>query len=535
MRSAAKKLLVAVLTLALLLSSTVVMMSGMAFDAEEKPNVPNNYPAITLVNANAQKEEVVRQPMTLTVLHTNDVHSRVADGAVAMAKIAGKVKKMRSLGENVLLLDAGDALHGKPIATLFEGASIAQIMGTMGYDAMSAGNHDFNYGYAHLKALDKAASFDILGANVVYELGGHKVLKDYIVREFDGYRVGIFGLSTPETKEKTHANNTKGIVFEDPIETASYYVKRLKNNEKCDYIICLGHIGLDESSKVLSSDICEAVEGIDLFVDGHSHTTLESGKKVGESLIVSTGEYADNVGYVTISINPDGSSSAEARLMNAEAVQSWPTHTATQKIVDEYSAKLEEMTKTVVGETDVLLVGDREVVRRGESNLANLAMDALRHETGADIAMSNGGGIRDSIQAGDITIKDSITVFPFGNLVITAKVKGQDILDTLEVGVSGYPATNGGFVQVSGMEYTFDASKPAGSRVTKVLIGGEALDVNKYYTVATNDFSFAFGDGWKLGNGTQIGEYGTLDEILLKYLKINGTKVEMGRITVING
>ena len=449
------------------------------------------------------------------IIHTNDSHSRV-DENYGFTAVSALKKQYEAAGANVLVFDAGDTLHGMPVATMFEGESIVDILNLVGYDAMTAGNHDFNYGSDKLAELAGKMDFPVLAANVTYKETGEPLLGTNTVIMRGGIKFGVFGLASPETVYKTHPDNVAGLDFLDPIETASLQVAEL-NAQGCDYIICIGHIGLDESTEITSADICGAVDGIDVFIDGHSHTVLPQGMTVNGTVIASTGEYIKNIGVVTID---NATGAIEAGLV-AETDAYEGRDDAVDELIGGLRTELEALLGEVVGYTDVYLNGERQYVRTQETNLGDLAADALVYVSGADCAMTNGGGIRASIEVGDITKGDLVTVFPFGNYVVTKYVTGSAIHDMLEHGVRAYPESLGGFPQVSGIEFKFDPTAEAYDRVDPedVLVGGEPLELEREYLFATNDFIAAGGDGYTmLGEFPIATEYAGLDEVLIQYI-----------------
>ncbi len=473
----------------------------------------------------------------LTIVHTNDVHSRVVgdeEKYIGYERLATQIKQLKEENPNILVLDAGDTTHGLPIATISEGESIIKLMNKIGYDAMVPGNHDFNYGYKRLIELKEMADFPIIAANVVRE-DGTRDLEEYTIKEIDGLKIGIFGLTTEETKYKSNPKNTEGVNITDPIAKAEEMVKKLKE-EKVDMIIALVHIGVDEESNPKSSDIAKKVEGIDLIVDGHSHTMLEEGMVIGDTLLVQTGEHLKNIGVVDIEFVDGKIKNKTAKLVAFEEAVALGEDEEISKAIEELQKENEEVTSAIVGKTKVDLIGEREIVRAGESNLGNLATDAMLYITGADVALTNGGGIRASIKTGDITKGDILEVFPFGNYIVVKEVKGIDILNALEHGVDAYPEPAGKFPHVAGMSYKIDPSKEAGNRIVDLKIKGEPVDLNKTYTLATNDFMAVGGDGYTmLGEGELVGEFEGLDEALIKYIEKIGEidyKVE-GRITTV--
>lgn len=507
--------------------------------AEEVEVAPTKSSKIANLEASLVEQGIHKEYIDHFVLvHTNDSHTKVEEGkydGMGMAKVSGYVNLLEKVygEEDILLLDGGDTLHGIPLITTTEGEAMTKIMDIMEYDAMVAGNHDFNYGYERLIELDDLMTTPILSANVTKD--GENILDSYIIKDVDGKKVGIFGLSTPSTTTKTHPNNVKGLVFEDTIEAAKAMVKELKTQE-VDVIIALAHLGLDEDSLPTSEDVAEAVEGIDIIVDGHSHTSLPKGKYVGETLIVQAGEYTKNIGQVHVFFKEDGTIDVVPFHVTKEEAAAITPDTAVTEVIEGIKVGFEALTAEVVGETTVKLDGEREIVRCKESNLGNLVTNAILEITGADVAFTNGGGLRASIDAGEITKKDVITVLPFGNTTVMIEVTGQEIKDALEIGVAKYPETNGAFPQVAGMSYTFDANLPEGSRVTEVLVGGQAIDLAKTYTLGTNDFLAAGGDGYTLFEDNKIaGEFQALDEVVIQYLQEKGTaNTEVqGRITII--
>jgi len=461
--------------------------------------------------------------VNLTIVHTNDTHSRVLSSSseIGFAKIASKIKEIRSANENVLVLDAGDAFHGQTISSLVKGESVAEVMNIIKYDAMVPGNHDFNYGQERLLELSQMTNFPIVAANIK-KADGSTFLSPYIIKELKGVKVGIFGLATPETTYKTNPNNVKGLTFEDPTAAAERMVQELEG--KADIIIALAHLGLDESSEYTSKLVAEKVDGIDLIIDGHSHTVLTEGLKVGDTLIVQTGEYDKNFGIVELACENGSVTAAKASLITIEAAEQLPEDAEVLQAIEGIKAEQDVITSVVIGRTEVELDGVREHVRAGETNLGNLITEAILKATGADAVITNGGGIRASIDTGDITKGEVITVLPFGNYVVVKKIKGSDIIAALEHGVSQYPAPNGGFPHVAGIRFAFDPAAAAGSRITKAEIGGKALDPNAEYLLATNDFMAVGGDNYTMfAPGPVITELPGLDEIVMEYIANYGT------------
>lgn len=478
-----------------------------------------------------------RKEKMLTIIHTNDQHARVAPGdGLGMARVASLKDEFAGYGNAVLLLDVGDVLHGTTFATLEKGESVVKVMNEVGYDAMTPGNHDFNYGKERLLELAEMASFDIISSNIEYE-DGSSFLKPYVIEEVDGIKVAIFGLTTPETYYKTLPSNVAGLTINDPVTTAKMMMAMLEPIS--DVQIALAHLGTDESTleNERSTAIAMEVDGIDLILDGHSHTVFESGKVVKGTMIASAGEYNKNVGVVNLLMDKKNVNILEPILVNVAASTAIMGDSEVTSIISEINAGQAEILKEVVGFTSVVLDGVRNNVRAKETNLGNLIADAMLAKTGAQIAFMNGGGIRDSINIGEITLGEIITVLPFGNYVETRKYTGSIIKAALEHSVEFLTATAGSFLQVGGITFDVDVSMAKGSRVSNIKVAGVPIDEAMEYTVALNNFLGAGGDGYTMLMGSPIlVEYPALDEILVEYIRLHSPVAPAveGRINIIS-
>ena len=462
---------------------------------------------------------------TIKILHTNDIHGNVEDDGkskIGVAKWATYVEETKASEKNVLVLDAGDLFQGVPFANLEKGESMIEIANMIGYDAMTVGNHEFDFGADHLfNRIIKNLNFPVLAANV-YK-GEERALDAYIVKEVEGVKVGIFGMATEETAFKSHPDNTVGYQFTDMIEAAQETVDLLKEKEEVDVIIMLAHLGLYEGDYT-SDLVAKAVDGIDLIIDGHSHTELPEGLMVNDTLIASTGTALSHVGEVELTVEDGKVTHKEAELLNYNALSEVEPSQEVLEAIEKVKEAQKPMLERVVGKTAVDLIGERSDVRTGETNLGQLATDAMLDLTGAQIAITNGGGIRASIKAGNITMNDMITVFPYGNTIMVKEIKGSDVKAALEHGVNEYPNEKGGFPHTAGMTFTLNAYKEVGDRISDIKVNGEPLDLNKTYTVVTNDFMAAGGDGYDMFTAYPIkAEYNTLMDTLLDYVEKLGT------------
>jgi len=486
------------------------------------------------------KSDAAFDEFDLFVVHTNDVHARIvpADGGMGYSKLATMVKAGRAITDNILLLDAGDVTHGTNLANMFEGETVGVLLDMIGYDAVAPGNHDFNYGTDRLlEAADLAEKYTdikVLSANVL-DSEGYLLFQPYQVYDFNGFKIAVVGLTTPDTATKTHPNNVKGVYFandeifeigQEAIDMARQYV---------DYIIVLGHIGLDPDgeSGLTSDQIVSRIKGIDLFIDGHSHTTLKEGMKVGDTLIVSTGEYLKNLGLVQIHVKNNKVTATYPMLIPAADVlapqdsmlaKEWGiTEVPNDAEVDEYvgymNAQLVDKLGEIIAYVPEKLDGERGNVRTKPTNLSRLITRAMTEESGADFTITNGGGIRASMNAGNVTIGDVINVLPFTNIITVAEITGADVYAALEHGYRMLPGENGGFAQ-SDLQVVYNRYAEPGKRILRVLLNGKVIDKNATYKVATNDFMAAGGDGYTMF-GRVLTEGSLLSDVFIDFLKKN--------------
>lgn len=466
----------------------------------------------------------------LTIMHTNDTHANLDK----VANRATLVKQIRAEKPNNLLLDAGDVFSGTLYFNAFEGKPDMEFMNMMGYDAMTFGNHEFDLGSSeegHF-ALDQfvaEADFPFVGANVDFSKNeyfkdyAHKeVTADYIdgnvyngiIKEVDGEEVGIFGLTTAETAAISSPGDVE---FTDYLEAAKKAVADFEA-AGVNKIVALTHIGYDDAAAI-DNDITLAKEvpGIDVIVGGHTHTKLETpvvaGTKEEPVVIVQANEYNKFLGQLDVTFNEEGivtGSAGKLHDVNAAGITPDPEVAAALKPYADEIAALKNQSTGV--EAKVALDGSRSVtngdgkgVRASETNLGNLMTDGMLAKAktidpSTVIAVQNGGGIRASIDAGDITVGEVLTVMPFGNALAIMDLTGTELKAALEHSVSAYPSESGGFLHVSGLQFKFDPAKAAGSRVHSVNVKvGDTLtplEDAKRYKVATNTFTAKGGDGY---------------------------------------
>ena len=489
----------------------------------------------------------------IVILHTNDVHGAIDN----YASVAALKDAYEAAGAQVLLMDAGDFIQGSTSVNVSQGANAVELMNMAGYDVATTGNHEFDYGYANLKTLMEQAEFPILAANAFTAEGELAMDEANHTFQLGDVTVGVFGLATPETATKAHPAKLEGVTFlaEDELFACAQEQVDELTAAGCDYIIALGHLGIDaESTGNRSIDLLENVTGIDVFIDGHSHSTQSDIAEetngtgmVGDTVLTSTGTKLESVGVVDIAA--DGT--IDASTLSMEELNATEGFTPDQDIatrVSEINAQIEEDMGQVIGTSEVDLDGVRENVRASETNLGDLITDAMLWQAGqdneeVDAAITNGGGIRASIAAGDITKKSVNDVLPFGNTLYVVEVTGAELLEALEASTYCTPEPVGAFPQVAGIEFTintgaaYDAgenypgttyAEPASiNRVTILTVGGQAFDADATYTIVTNDFMAAGGDTYYAFSAAESG-YDTgisLDQVVMDYIteELDGT------------
>ena len=502
-------------------------------------------------------------PYTLTILHTNDTHSHLEEfdssgtscdpGEKCYGGVARRnymINTIRKEGGNILLVDAGDAFQGTLYFNQFHGIAELHFMNHLGYQAMAVGNHEFDLGPGPLGHFATYANFPLLSANLDVSKEPALVgkIQPYTVLEVGGEKIGLFGLTTEDVT--VISNIGPNVKVKDAFAAAKEAVAALQS-QGVNKIIALSHLGYD-----LDNLLATTVSGIDVIVGGHSHTLLGtmSGaagpypnpivSPAGEPvLVVQDGQWGQYLGRLNVTFDANGvltGYSGAPILLDASVPQDAQV---LEMIKTLFAPALSTLKATVVGQTAVELVGERSKVRSQETNLGNLVCDAMLWATRSDkteVCITNGGGIRASIKAGNVTVGDVLTVLPFGNTLVDMDLTGAQIIEALENGVSQVEAKAGRFPQVGGLRFAYNPDLPANSRIIKVevLVGGkyQLLDRNKTYRIVTNNFMATGGDGYSVfTKGTHRYDTGLLmADALMDYIKAYSPvnpQVE-GRITV---
>lgn len=504
---------------------------------------------------------------TFTVIHTNDMHGRMNESPREMeGTLLSRLKTYVDQYDPDLLLDGGDAIQGLPMANLNDGVYMVDAMIEIGYDAMAVGNHEFDFGYDNIQEIKNKlapeSNMSLLSSNV--EKDGELSFKAYDIVEKSGKKIAIIGFTTPETLGKTHPDNTVGVEFLDIETQAKKYIDEiLANHDDIDLFAPIAHLGTDGETKdedrgdFLSQKIADYLADEKesdipvLFVDGHSHTEEEDRFGRDNLLYVQTGEHLNNVGHVEL--NFDDFTKSTAKLVPTEEIEAGPQLEAEKDAEDFFGDIAEEV---ITEDLPYRFSGERENIRTHETNLGNLigdSMVAYGESLGnkPDLAVMNGGGIRVSLDPGEINRADVISVIPFGNTYASIEVTGQDIKDMFEhsyrtpvqVDDEGNQLKdelgnyllepNGGFLQVSGnVKVEYDALADEGidkdtppserNRILKVMLKGdngwEEMKMDGTYTLATNDFLAQGGDGYTMLGGERI-EGDSLDDVFARFLQ----------------
>lgn len=498
----------------------------------------------------------------LTILHTNDFHDRYEpisafDGPCApedntagecfggSARLVTALAEARARAANSILVDGGDQFQGTLFYTYYKGKMTAEFMNKLGYDAMTVGNHEFDDGPEVLAGFVDAVNFPILMSNADIsqepKLAG-KIAKSTVI-EKGGEKLGLIGLTPQDTHEL--ASPGKNINFTDPVQAVQGEVDRL-TAEGITKIILLSHSGYKVDQKVAAE-----TTGVDVIVGGHDNTYLSNTSEdavgpyptmVGKTAIVQAYAYGKFLGELNVVFDDAGeivSATGEPLIMD-KAV---PEDSDTLARIAELAVPLEEIRSKIVAESAGPIEGNRDICRQEECQMGNLVADAMLArvaDQGVTIALANSGGLRASIDAGEVTMGEVLTVLPFQNTLSTFEVSGAMLKDALENGVSQYEEKAGRFLQVAGLKYSFDPAAPAGSRVSDVmvLVGGDAwapIDPATNYLVVSNNYVRQGGDGFKMFvDAAKAYDYGPdLADVVAEYMAANGayTPYLDGRIT----
>ena len=549
MKRSLRTLICAVLAAALLLPAVVYGAAASGSSTGE--------PAAAAEDSQAQDENEDKKD--IMILYTSDIHCGIDEG-FGYAGLEQIRKYEQEKGYEVILVDDGDNIQGDPLGLLTKGDALIDLMNKMGYSVAIPGNHEFDYGVDNFLSLAEKAQFKYISCNFQYK--GENVFDPYVIREIGGRKIGFVGVTTPTT-----ITASKPTLFED--ENGEFVYSFLQDEtgegvynavqsavdnarkEGAEYVIVLGHLGNEEQCRPWTyADVISHTNGIDAFLDGHSHDTDQvimknkDGKEVPRS---ACGTKMQHIGWCRIPAEGEVTAGIYSWTLDDSAPEVLGIENEMSTAVKEARGSISKLLegKIAVSEQEMTIYdpvavdpewGKVRMIRRAETNLGDLCTDAYRFMTGADIALLGGGGIRVSIPAGDVTMKNMYEVFPFGNEICVVQATGQQILDALEWGAAAVPGESGGFMQVSGLSYEIHTyidstctkdvngmfTGVAGERrVRNVKVNGTPIDPDALYNVAGNDYWFLNGgDGQTAFNGAErVDAGGMLDvQVLVDYL-----------------
>lgn len=487
-------------------------------------------------------EQTTEKDTKIQIVHTNDIHgyyTQTESGTLGFAILKSIVDKE---GADIVL-DMGDTFHGQAFATIDQGSSIAQLMKYIGYDAVTPGNHDWSYGAERLKELEKVGGFKILAANVTKENGDDFFEQNYIIKEVtadDGtkLKVGIVGVIDDIFYSSTASDNITGLNFEEEAQEATKIATYLSDVEKCDIVLAITH----------QSDCKEFVaniKGIDAVLAGHEHIVMDESYTDSEGKlipVVEAGYYMNNIGVMELTLDADSKKilSVDEQFYTMENLNGITENEQIKNNISQIENEQQVILSQTIGYTEKAYPYSWEDIRISQQDIGKFITDSYLEFTGADVAFENAGGIRAGLEAGDITYQDVISISPYGNIVITKKLTGKEIIDILNQSIAigkacddiytiqkeavkkgedpyqySWPEHNGSYLQFSGIEIKTNEN----GQIVSAKINGTDVNDNQIYTVAMNNYLGESNVYTTLAQTSLEQEFGTCEQALLKYIK----------------
>ncbi|MGL4655267.1 MAG: 5'-nucleotidase C-terminal domain-containing protein [Sarcina sp.] len=475
---------------------------------------------------------------TINILSINDFHGSILESGknIGAAKLAAEVKRIKSEIPNTVFVGAGDLYQGSAISNLLYGKPVVDVLKEMGMKYTALGNHEFDWGIDKIETWNKDIQF--LASNVYDKTTGKPVewAKPYAIEEFDGVKIGFLGLATPESAYKTKPENVATLEFKNPTEATDTWSKHLREVEKVDLVIVLSHLGAEQSEDGTiigeAADLAKTAKDVDAIICGHSHEYI-AGEVNGVPVV-----QADNKGRALGKLEIDKFADGKVTITPSydklyTRVSTLPEDSVTKTIVEKYEADLNPILNEVIATTDTDLVHDRKY--NGVTKLGQLTTQYMAEIAGTQIALTNSGGIRTSIAKGNITVGNMWDVMPFDNTLVTMKLKGSDLKRVMEHGVMN---TNVGWVQYHGLRVYYDSKKEAGNRISSMrLLDGTKIEMDKYYTVVTNDFMYSKGDNFDFTGAIEVKDTGVAirDALIEKMKKVKEIKFVYDEKVAIDG
>ena len=487
-------------------------------------------------------EQTTEKDTKIQIVHTNDIHgyyTQTESGTLGFAILKSIVDKE---GADIVL-DMGDTFHGQAFATIDQGSSIAQLMKYIGYDAVTPGNHDWSYGAERLKELEKVGGFKILAANVTKENGDDFFEQNYIIKEVTAdngtkLKVGIVGVIDDIFYSSTASDNITGLNFEEEAQEATKIATYLSDVEKCDIVLAMTH----------QSDCKEFVaniKGIDAVLAGHEHIVMDESYTDSEGKlipVVEAGYYMNNIGVMELTLDADSKKilSVDEQFYTMENLNGITENEQIKNNISQIENEQQVILSQTIGYTEKAYPYSWEDIRISQQDIGKFITDSYLEFTGADVAFENAGGIRAGLETGDITYQDVISISPYGNIVITKKLTGKEIIDILNQSIAigkacddiytiqkeavkkgedpyqySWPEHNGSYLQFSGIKIKTNEN----GQIVSAKINGTDVNDNQIYTVAMNNYLGESNVYTTLAQTSLEQEFGTCEQALLKYIK----------------
>lgn len=455
---------------------------------------------INTFKAKAEEGQGILPAKEIKIISFTDFHGSLKPEGknVGVAKLAGEIKKIKIQNPDTIVVSGGDNYQGSAMSNLTYGEPVSEFLKSIGLFASAVGNHEFDWGVSRIENWAKAGSFDFLASNIYDKETGKPVswAKPYKIAEIAGKKIAFIGLTTKETEYKTKPENVKNLEFKDPNEAAKYWTDYLKDNKMADYVIALTHLGAAQDSKTgeisgEAAELAKKVSNLDGIIAGHTHMSVCG--TVNNIPIVEGYYNGRTLATLTIQLDKDGKLIAINPSLDElyKRVDKLSDDEEVKGIYDKWNEKLKPILDEVIGKTDVELSHDKNL---GVSLLGEWACDVMRKEAGTEIAVTNGGGLRTSIPAGNITMGKLYEVMPFDNTLVKMQLKGSDLKKVIENGIDN---KNVGWIQLSGVKVYYNPQAEAGNRITSMrLLDGKKIEDDKLYSVVTNDFMADGGDGY---------------------------------------
>lgn len=476
------------------------------------------------------------------IVHTTDIHARIDEnaknGIIGLAKVKTVADEFTAGGDISLTVDSGDLFHGQPIATLTDGAAVAELIKLCGYDLMTPGNHDWCYGKDRLKELVDISGVQCLAGNITDQNGDVFLDDELVIKtvEKDGKQldIGFFGVSDPALKKMVLPSVTEGLDFNDPADYANKAAAALRE-KGCDVVIGLVH-------SYYPAELAKKISGVDIWLCGHEHMVIDNDitDKDGKQIhMVESGFYLYTLSTIDVNITAadDGTytvDSIDTASLSYDDVKDKAPDEQVANALNDIKNGLSEVMTEKVGSTPDDLDGVWEHLRTQPTNLGKAVASSYMLMTGADVGFENAGGIRASVEKGDVTYGDIIGVSPYGNIVVTKQLKGSELKSVIEKDIAmmlacraadeagdfdAWPSTSGSVLQVFGIYAEYDPDGEDGSRITYMEVGGEELDDDKLYTIATNNYVAENANYPELAQAEELSQTDACEQALIKYFQ----------------